>query len=221
MNEFEEFLRRLLNEGRVVFRGRPEAEQPQGQGMPAGAEAVAVLREAFESHRLEVAGPAIPFDETVACAAGELVRQACWALVSHAEPVPELERRLTMPRPPRSPSQHLSADLLFRHLPQIHRRARAIAASDPIVAALALIMRQWPLSGVLSDIEEGPLAPLDLGHPGLWLLYAERLSARDRPAWRPEGPAREYLDLVLQERGRGRGPAAGATAAVAGRNRDA
>jgi hypothetical protein len=58
------------------------------------------------------------------------------------------------------------------------------------------------LSGVLSDVEEEPLTSLDLGgHPGLRLLYAERLARNRKPAWfPPEGPAREYVELVLGDK---------------------
>src|SRR5438093_406611 len=61
--------------------------------------------------------------------------------------------------------------------------------------------RRWPLSGVLADIDEPPLLPVDLGgHPGLLLLYAERLARQRRPAWVADGPAREYIELVFGER---------------------
>jgi hypothetical protein len=39
------------------------------------------------------------------------------------------------------------------------------------------------------------------GHPGLLLLYAERLALRPRPAWALHGPAREYVELVFSEKG--------------------
>lgn len=55
---------------------------------------------------------------------------------------------------------------------------------------------------MLSDIEEGPLVATDFGgHPGLLLVYAERLAANDRPAWRPEpsSPAYDYYEVVSEE----------------------
>jgi hypothetical protein len=58
---------------------------------------------------------------------------------------------------------------------------------------------------MLSDVAEPPLAPLDFGeHPGLLLLYAERLAANDRAAWRPvrPGPTWDYYELVIEEQGR-------------------
>jgi hypothetical protein len=95
----------------------------------------------------------------------------------------------------------------LRFLPQVHRRARAVAPDDRLAALLAGVLRQWPLSGVLSDVEEGPAAPPDFGgHPGLLLLYAERLARNEKPAWLPAGPGLEYLELVLADLGRERSP---------------
>jgi MoxR-vWA-beta-propeller ternary system domain bpX4 len=96
-------------------------------------------------------------------------------------------------------SQHLSADLLLRYLPQILRRARGLDPVDPLADIVAETLRRWPLSGVLSDVEERPVGSLDFeGHPGLMLLYAERLAANDRPGWRPPESSRvfEYYELV-------------------------
>ena len=204
MDCFEQFLSGLLREGRVVFRRSPD----RGPGVSEGA--LRLLARAYEDDRRNVAGPAIPFDAAVAGEAGELVWLACWALVSRADRVEDLEPRLMMRRPPSKASDHASADLLFRYLPQVLRRARAIDPSDPLVAMVAAVLRQWPLSGVLSDLEDGPATPPDLaGHPGLMLLYAERFSGRPRQAWQPAEPGRDVVEMVLQEAGRGRASAAG------------
>src|SRR5262249_42701700 len=136
-------------------------------------------------------------------AAVELVRSASWFLLNHTEPPEELQQSLRMPGPPSSPAQHLSGDLLLRLLPQIHGRAGRYAPDDLLTRLLADILRQWPISGVLSDVEEGPLTSLEwIDHPGLLLLYAERLAKHEKPAWVPEGRAREYVDLVYQQLGR-------------------
>jgi hypothetical protein len=198
MESFEEFLSGLLREGRIVFRRSPDG----GPGASEGA--VGLLKRAYDDDRRNVAGPAIPFDAAVAREAGELVWVASWALVNRGDRVEELEPGMTMRRPPSRASDHASADLLLRYLPQVHRRARAIDPSDPLVAMLGGVLRQWPLSGVLADLDDGPATPPDLaGHPGLMLLYAERFAGRPRPAWQPGGPARDVVELVLQEMGRG------------------
>ena len=193
---FHEFLTQLFDEGRIVFRTAPR-DRPSPPD-------VAVLAEAFENYSLGVAGPRIAFAPDIALAAAELVRQASWALVNRDERMTDLVKRLKMPAPPLAPSQHLSADLTMRYLPQVVRRARGLDPSDPLVAQLANVLRTWPLSGVLSDVAEGPLVPLQFGgHAGLMLLYAERLIGNDRRSWRPiqQGPSWDYYELVLQEHG--------------------
>lgn len=197
MEPAEVFCSQLLDEGRVVFAERPETPQT-----PSSA-ALAVLSRAFHTERLRIAGALIPFDECAAWEAAELVRQAAWAAVCHEESAKSLGRRLAMTGPPHTPGAHLSADLMLRYLPQIHRRVRALGPADPLVENVANVLRQWPLSGVLSDVREPPTTPLDFaGHEGLMLCYAERLVAHDRAGWVPEGKAREYAALVFQERGR-------------------
>jgi hypothetical protein len=199
MTAFHEFLTQLLDQGKVVFRStRAPQDRPSARG-------IAILAEAFETACLSVAGPRLAFDSVVACAAADLVRQASWAIVCHDDRLADLAKRLRMPAMPATPSHHLSADLMLRYLPQVLRRARGLDPADPLVELLATILRRWPLSGVLSDVEEGPLVPLDFGgHPGLLLLYAERLIGNDRPSWRPAPPGKpwDYYELVLQEHGR-------------------
>jgi hypothetical protein len=197
MSPLAEFLRAFLLEGRAVLRG------PPGPAADADPDAARVLRQAFEAHRLHVAGPPLELDLKTAQAAGLLAWRACWFRVSHAEPDAALEKLLTLPDPPRSPAEHLSADVVLRLLPAVHRRARALNPADRLPALLAEVFRRWPLSGVLSDVEEGPLTPPEFGgHPGLLLLYAERLAGHEKPAWVPRGPAAEYVELVWAEQGR-------------------
>jgi hypothetical protein len=197
MTPFAEFLTQLFDTGEIVFRAPPR-DRPSAQ---AGA----ILAEAFQAHALNVAGPPIAFDAVAASAAAEFLRQASWALANRDDSAAELKRRLKIPGPPQTPSQHLSADLTLRYVPQVLRRARGLDATDPMLEMLAHLLRSWPLSGVLSDVALGPLIPLDFGgHPGLLLLYAERCSDNDRPAWRPSPPARasDYDELVREERER-------------------
>jgi MoxR-vWA-beta-propeller ternary system domain bpX4 len=191
MDPLDEFLERLFSEGRVVFDGRPE---PLAGPLDRP---VARLRAVFEIRRLEVAGPVIPFDPRVALDAAEVVRQACWALVSRGMRAEEMLMRVRMPVLPTTASHHLSADIVFRLLPGVHRRSRGIDPSDRLTTALADLLRSWPLSGVLADLDEGPASPPDLArHPGLLLLYAERLARHNRETWRPSPEGMEYVELV-------------------------
>lgn len=203
MGSLDEFLTRLFDEGRVLFRQGPAQAPSNGAAARENAAAVAVLERAYGTYRLDVAGPPIPFDPEIARAAGELVRQASWALVNHDERVEDLGRRISMPRGPlpNRPSDHLSADLVLRYLPQLLRRARGFNPSDALVEWLTAVLRQWPLTGALAELDEGPTTRIDpCGHPGLALLYAERWARHERPAWRPEGETWEYVELVRANR---------------------
>src|SRR5262245_5131443 len=118
MSPLAEFLQALLREGRVLLRARP----PEPAGRPA--DALGVLQQAHADCRLALAGPPLDFDPDTALAAAELVRHACWFLANHDQPEEVLQKALVMPHPPRTPAEHLSADLLLHFVPQIHRRAR-------------------------------------------------------------------------------------------------
>jgi len=198
MSSFVDFLRSLLEEGEVILAARPQSTPAQRQ------EARTFLEATYADYRLDVAGPPLDFHADTALWAGGLVWHACWYLLNHDEPAANLERDLAAPQPA-SAAQHLSADLVLRYLPQVHRRARALAPADRLTRLLAVVLRQWPLTGVLSDVEDGPGTPLEFdGHPGLLLLYAERLARTEKPAWVPAGRAFEYVELVFGELGKER-----------------
>jgi hypothetical protein len=197
MATLSDFLKTLFEEGRLVLKGRPE---PSEADRPA---ALRVLETAFDLHRLDVAGPPIAFDAPSALTAAELVRRAGWFLVNRTESVREMERSLTMPRPPSKAGEHLSADVSFRFLPQVYRRARSMGPEERLARFLADLLRAWPLSGVLTDLAEGPRDVGELGgHPGLWMLYAERLALDEKAAWMPKGGPRGHVELVFAGLGR-------------------
>ncbi len=190
---FHEFLIELIQEGKIVFRS---AKAPRD---PISPRAAAFLAESFNIHSSAVAGPPIEFDFEAASTSAEFLRQSSWALVNHDERMADLKKRLNMPGSPRTPSQHLSADLTLRYLPQVLKRARGLNPDDPLVECLTSVLRRWPLSGALSDVVEAPIERTELGsHPGLLLLYAERLVKNDRSGWRPERStlAWEYYQLA-------------------------
>jgi hypothetical protein len=189
---FAEFLNDLLLEGEISLRGAPSPSQSDRE------EARIVLEKAYATYRLHVAGPLLEFAQATALAAGELIWWAAWYLASHEQPPSELQSKLKMPGAPRDPGQHLSADLLLRYLPQIYQRALALDPADELCKALSDLLRQWPLSGVLADLDEPPVTAIDFGHHGLQLLYSERLQRNQRANWQPQGNAQQYVELVRQ-----------------------
>jgi hypothetical protein len=195
MASFAELLGQLLETGCVVFREPPSFEQR--------GSATALLQRAFAGYRLQVAGPPLEFQADCALRAAEVLLSACWFLVHRDESPQKVERCLTLSAP-QTPAEHLSGDLLLRYLPQVQRRAKAVAANDPLCERLALLLRQWPLSGVLADVHDAPLTPPEFdGHAGLALLYAERLARHFKTEWLPSGRGLDYFELVWQDLGKG------------------
>ncbi len=184
------FLPPLFSQGRAFVLPDPSPRQ-------ASPRVILLLREAFATFCLDLAGAPLKFDPVVAALAAEVVRQACAALVDRSKRPEDLAVVLRMPHPPRSSSEHLSADLTFRYLSQVHHRAKSVDPIDPLVAMLVKLLREWPLSGALADLEE-PLAssPDFDGHRGLMMRFAERLVARRRESWYPDGVAGEYIELA-------------------------
>ena len=178
MPELLEFLTRLFDTGEVVLRHRPHLDQR------ARAPVLEYLTQVHDDLVLEIAGPALTFDGPTALAAAELTWRACWYLVSHVEPDTVVETQLQMPALAATAATHFSADLTFRFLPQVHRRANARSATDVLSVQLEMLMRHWPLSGVLSSVTEEPMiSPQFDEHHGLLLLYAERWKRNPKPHW--------------------------------------
>jgi hypothetical protein len=157
------------------------------------------LREAFRAALLDLAGPRVEFDPNAGCAAAFSLAEACWRLVGESPEAPLPADRLGHPR---SAAAHLSADVALRLLPAVYRRAK-VRGDDPLAGWVAELLRRWPLSGVLVGLPTGPATPTDFhGHPGLQLLYAERLADHPQPAWVPAaGPTRDRVERAFAARG--------------------
>jgi hypothetical protein len=182
----------------VLARGESVQDAPPALAVADRAGAEATLRAAFDLHALDVAGPFVPFDPATALGAALVLARACWGLVGEG-----VAPALSLDAAP-SPAAHLSADVTLRLLPAVHRRARLREPDGPLTGQLERIFRAWPLSGVLADLDGMPnTVPVFGGHPGLQLLYAERLAATNRPGWVPAGGrAREYVERVYRESGK-------------------
>jgi hypothetical protein len=196
MPAFANFVRVLLEQGSARLREPPRLDPSERDPV------LAYLREAFRDHLLDVAGPPLSFVPAVGLRVIEWTAWACWFLVHRGEPDQAVESALPIFSPGAAPAEHATADVVLRLLPQVHRRARAASPRDPLTLRVEELLRRWPLSGVLADLDEPPLTAVEMGgHPGLLLLYAERLAQRPRPGWRVGGRVGEYIDLVFRERG--------------------
>ena len=167
------------------------------------AERTACLRfltDCYELDRLAVAGPPIPFDPEASLSAAWFVARAGWYLICADEPAQTWQDTLAIQTKHRTWTADLSADLTLRFAATLHRRAFARAADDPLTRVLERELSRWPLSGVLADLSTEPAGDLNFGgHPGLQLLYAERLAANPKPHWMPkEGRTLEVVEWVTQ-----------------------
>lgn len=200
MGALDQFLEGLLGDGRVAFAGPPDHPPAADDLQRAGDR----LGRAYPDHALDVAGPPIPFDAGAATRAAVWLHWACWFAVDRSAPAELVGQSLGLPPAPGTAAEHLSADLVLRFLPQVRRRAGS-NTWDPLVKAIDAAGRHWPLSGVLVGGGEGPVEVGDLGgHPGLWLLYAERFARAPRSGWEPPaGPIADRLAWVRQVAGQG------------------
>jgi hypothetical protein len=189
-----EFVRRLLHEGSARLSEPPRLHPKERDAT------LAVLRDAHHDAMLDVAGVAPSFSPDVGLRTAEWAANACWLLLHRGGTPAEVESALPLFSPGADAADHATADVVLRFVAGFHRRARVIAPG-PLAERIEGLLRRWPLSGVLTEIEAPPLTPVEFGgHGGLLLLYAERFAARPRPEWRADGPAAEYLELVLAER---------------------
>ena len=179
---------------RILARGESVQDAPPALPAPDWPAAESLLRAAFDVHALDVAGPPLPFDPGTAIEAALVLARACWSLVG-AEEGPPATLTLDVVA---APAAQLSADVTLRFFPAVYRRARLREPDGPLVRQIHQLLRLWPLSGVLADLDGVPLTPPEFGgHPGLQLLYAERLALTNRPGWVPtDGPARAWVERV-------------------------
>jgi hypothetical protein len=193
MSSFRNWLAQVLTLGESLQDEAPHVSVQDRAGITE------LLHEAFGRHALDVAGPAIPFDADAAIGSAVTLAQACWELIAGDDDTPF---PLAVKSEPSSPAAHLSADLTLRFLADVYRRARAQNAGGKLTSEIERLLRSWPLSGVLADLDGEPATTLDFGgHSGLQLLYAERLAGTRRLGWLPQsGPSREWVERVFHER---------------------
>jgi hypothetical protein len=169
------FLERVFQDGAAHLRERPAARSDDA--VPA------VLEREHAARSLDVAGPPLAFDPVAATTAARLLHWACWCLVRQEEKLDAIEGLATALDAREAPAaRHFSTDLSLRFLPQVHRRSRALEAGGRLPALLGSVLGRWPLSGVLSDVTGAPADVRFAGHPGLVLLYEERLATKRKHA---------------------------------------
>jgi MoxR-vWA-beta-propeller ternary system domain bpX4 len=185
----DDFVRSMLFEGRLHIGAVPRLVLSEAD--------LGILQKALSTQSLHLPGPRLEGSlPTLILAVGVVYRMA-WRFIN-AEPIlPGEDPSLRMPEKPCSAAEHMAADVAFHFLPGLYHRAVKRDPEDPLIGALKTLLRHWPLSGVLADITEPPETPLNFeGHVGLGFLYAQRLAARERTGWFPNGQAGQCLEVV-------------------------
>jgi hypothetical protein len=167
-----QFVRTLMTEGRALVTAR--------QVPGTDAELVPTLTTLAKEAGAELAGAPPLLCEATAVWATERLFAACRLVVCRDLGEDKVVEALTVPPPlPRGPTTDWSADLLFRHLPEVIRLARHLSANDPLVRELRNLAAAWPLSSVgVANLKPSALDSF-VAYPTLRRLYSDRIIAAE------------------------------------------
>jgi hypothetical protein len=168
-----EFLDCLFTEGRVRVP-RP-AEIPDKELR----EADRVLSAFGRDYRQELPGSPPPVHLPAARWAAVMLHRACQFVAFRDTGEQMIAETMAAACPGGDPpSVHYSVDLTLRYLPDLARLARSASPRDPLLAHLARLAVQWPLSSVgmagIGPVQIDPWA----SDPCLLGLYVDRVIAR-------------------------------------------
>ena len=170
------FLRELLTTGCLTLTGQPDSFEAADL---RAAEDMLRRYHAEDSRELPRTAPA--FDAVAALWAAAYLYQAVkLALVRELDEtvVDEQLRDFTGDK---TAAAVYSADLAFRHLPDLLCLAQGLAPGDALVARLQATARQWPFSVVGTELKGAEPDAAILAHPALRQAYVDRIiRAQDR-----------------------------------------
>lgn len=167
-----QFILNLAADGRAVVSAQDDPGPPHDEAVLAALSAVETRA------RQELVGEPPPFSGPAALWAARLFYQACRCAVCRNLDAAYVNDVFATPGPgERSPSTDWSADLLFRHLPELFGFARHLSNADPLVQALKHLATAWPMSSVGLPSLSGFNLDSFIEHPGLRRLYADRIVA--------------------------------------------
>src|ERR1700756_2256764 len=144
------------------------------------AESESTLREMDRVARLNLAGQAPEFIPQAAVWAAQLLHRGCQLLVCRDLDTLVIDQALRAPCPtPRSPATDYSADLALQYLPGLVTMTRQVASGDPLLKALLVLARDWPLSSVGVAGLENLNVESFIADPALRQLYVDRILERE------------------------------------------
>jgi hypothetical protein len=136
-----------------------------------------------EAGRAELPGEAPAADESAGLWGAQRLFFACQAVVCRELEADEVRPRILESCPfPRNPSVDYSVDVCLRHLPDVARLARQLAASDPVNDMILTLASTWPLSA--AGIPAPEFNNLDSFWNDLTMrrLFVDRIIARQASA---------------------------------------
>ncbi len=170
------FLAQLQDRGELPFA----SPEPLAFQRDAALEQLRLLD---ERRRLEMAHEPPEFRPDPAIWAARLTARICQFLVFREIPAEQIDADLNAVCPEKAaPGRVYSVDLTLGWLPDLMRRAAAIASADPLVVQLQRLAWEWPLSSAgvgLQITDGGPEPDLEpiLANAALLQLYVDRILA--------------------------------------------
>lgn len=188
-----EFLQALFEHGRVRVGSPDDAISTSD-----GASAAAILAERHAAERVEFPGEIPPLDLAASRWAAEQFYRACQFAVYRDADADKIAAMLSSPCPMApAASRHVSVDLTFCFLPDLHRLASAASKDDPLCERLRGWAAEWPLSSVgMPNVNPADLGDV-LQHAGLRRRYVDRIIARRDRSRLNEPRVREAVEAAL------------------------
>lgn len=162
------FLQTLGGEGMAVVDRSTE--------LVVGPSAVAAWQVLEQAGRGDLPGDAPDRDETAGLWAAQLLFFACQAIVCRDLDTDEVRPRVLALCPvKRSPAADYSADVCLRHLPEVAKLARRLAAADPVNSLIQELAAAWPLSAAGVEGVEFHGVESFWDHPTLRRFFVDRV----------------------------------------------
>jgi MoxR-vWA-beta-propeller ternary system domain bpX4 len=165
-----EFITDLLTEGRVEVTGMPGPISSEDMD-----ETRLLLEQLYQDECTHLAGTAPPFDAAAAVWAAIYLYNSIHYIVWRDIGEEEMKAGLQPWSGQYNPSSAWSADLILRHLPRLTELAKGLSPGDILVSELRSTAAQWPLSSPGVELDETCEQRPVPDHPGLRLLYLDRI----------------------------------------------
>ena len=121
--------------------------------------------------------------------AAQVLHWATWTMLNREELVTELPKSLVSSQPRgETPSEHWSADLCLRFMPDVLEHCRRLSHQDELCVVIEEVLANWPLSATGAQLKIQSCSPqkksVVLGDAGLRLIVRDRVvESEDTKLW--------------------------------------